>query len=48
MGLKKIVDDIKGTTKKLLLMILQKVLENKNKFERRFVDILSVCVGRSS
>ena len=28
-------------------MILQKVLENKNKFERRFVDILSVCVGRS-
>ena len=33
--------------KKLLLMILQKVLENKNKFERRFVDILSVCIGRS-
>ena len=28
-------------------MILQKVLENKKKFERRFVDILSVCVGRS-
>ena len=47
MGLKKFVDAIKGTTKKLLLMILQKVLENKNKFERRFVDILSVCVGRS-
>ena len=34
------------TIKKLLLMILQNVLENK--FERRFVDILSVCVGRSS
>ena len=32
MGLKKFVDDIKGTTKKLLLMILQKVLVNKNKF----------------
>ena len=47
MGLKKFVDAIKGTTKKLLLMILQKVLENKNKFERRFVDILSVCVGCS-
>ena len=28
-------------------MILQNVLENKNKFERRFVEILSVCVGRS-
>ena len=28
-------------------MILHKVLENKNKFERRSVDILSVCVGRS-
>ena len=47
MGLKKFVDAIKGTTKELLLMILQKVLVNKNKFERRFVDILSVCVGRS-
>ena len=47
MGLKKFVDAVKGTTKKLLLMILQKVLENKNRFERRFVDILSVCVGRS-
>ena len=47
MDLKKFVDAIKGTTKKLLLMTLQKVLENKNKFERRFVDILSVCVGRS-
>ena len=47
MGLKKFVDAIKGTTKKLLLMILQKVLENKNKFERRFVDTLSVCVGHS-
>ena len=46
-GLKKFVDAIKGTTKKLLLMILQKVLVNKNKFERRFVDILSVRVGRS-
>ena len=46
MGLKKFVDAIKGTTKKLLLMILQKVLENKNKFES-FVDILSVCAGRS-
>ena len=42
MGLKKFVDAIKGTTKKLLLMILQKVLVNKNKLERRFVDILSV------
>ena len=39
MGLKKFVDAIKGTTKKLLLMILQKVLEKK--FER-FVDILFV------
>ena len=47
MGLKKFVDAIKSTTKKLLLMILQKFLENKNKFERRFVDILSLCVGRS-
>ena len=43
MGLKKFVDTIKGTTKKLLLMILQNVLENKNKF-KRCVDILSVCV----
>ena len=47
MGLKKFVDAIKGTTKNLLLMILQKVLVNKNKFERRFVDILSVCVERN-
>ena len=47
MGLKKFVDAIKGITKKLLLMILQKVLVNKNRFERRFVDILSVCVGRN-
>ena len=47
MGLKKFVDTIKGTTKKLLFMILQNVIENRNKFERRFVDILSVCVGRS-
>ena len=46
-GLEKFVDTIKGTTKKLLLMILQNVLKNKNRFERRFVDILSVCVGRS-
>ena len=29
MGLKMFVDAIKGTTKKLLLMILQKVLKNK-------------------
>ena len=43
MGLKKFVDAIKGTTKKLLLMILQKVLENENKFERRFVDNLCSC-----
>ena len=41
MGLKKFVDVFKGTTKKLLLKILQKVSENK-KFERRFVDILFV------
>ena len=41
MGLKKFVDVFKGTTK-LLLKILQKVSENKNKFERRFVDILFV------
>ena len=47
MGLKKFVGAIKGTTKKLLLMILQKVLENENKFKRRFVDILSVRVGCS-
>ena len=45
-GLEKFVDAIKSTTKKLLIMILQNVLENKNKFER-FVDIPSVCVGRS-
>ena len=47
MGLKKFVDAIKGTTKKLLVNILQKVLVNKNKFERRFIDIISAHVGHS-
>ena len=47
MGIKKFIDAIKGTTRKLLLSILQKVLENRNKFERRFVDIISAFVGRS-
>ena len=46
-GIKKFVDAIKGTTKKLLSKILQKVLENKNKYERRFVDIIAVWVGHS-
>lgn len=47
MGIKKFVDAIKGTTNKLLLNILQKVLEHKNIFERRFVDIISAYVGHS-
>ena len=47
MGLKKFVDAIKGTPKKLLLNILQRVLEIRNKFERRFVDIISAYVGHS-
>ena len=47
MGIKKFVDAIKGTTRKLLLKILQKVIVNSNKFERRFVDIISAYVGHS-
>ena len=47
MGIKKFVDAIKGTTNKLLVNILQKVLEHRNKFERRFVDIISAYVGHS-
>ena len=45
--IKKFVDAIKSTTNKLLLNILQKVLEHKNQFERRFIDIIAAYVGHS-
>ena len=44
-GLKKFVDAIKGTPKKLLLKILNKVLPKRNQFARRFVDVISAYVG---
>ena len=45
MSLKRFVDAIKSTTKKLLLMILQNVLENKNKFERRLLIFYLFVLG---
>ena len=44
---KKCIDTIKGTNKKLLTKILQKVLLISDQFDRRFVDIISAYVGHS-
>ena len=44
-GLKKFVDTLKGTSKKLLTNILHKILPISNQFERRFVDIISAYIG---
>ena len=45
--IKKCIDTIKGTNKKLLSKILQKVLLITDQFDRRFIDIISAYVGHS-
>ena len=42
--IKKFLDAIKKMPKKS--KVLDKILENRNNFDKRFVDIISVCVGR--
>ena len=44
---KRCIDAIKGTGRKLLTKILQKILLRSDQFERRFVDIISAYVGHS-
>ena len=44
---KKYIDTIKGTNKKFLTKILQKILPISDQFDRRFVDIISAYVGHS-
>ena len=45
--IKKCIDVMKGTNKKLLTNILQKVLLASDQFDRRFIDIISAYVGHS-
>ena len=44
---KRLIDTIKGTNKKLLNKILQRILLISDQFDRRFVDIISTYMGHS-